>query len=51
MEPCGAIEADDDQATRHPGEFAEETLACGVAVAMVPQADTQPTIKDTVAKG
>src|SRR4029450_2414797 len=51
MEQCGPIEADDDKATRHPGEFAEDTLSFGVAIAVMQQADTQHTIKYAVSKG
>ena len=32
MKQCGPIEADDDKATRHPGEFAEDTQTFDVAV-------------------
>src|SRR4029450_11115030 len=51
MEQGGPIEADDDKATRHPGEFAEDTLSFGVAIAVVQQTDTQHTVKYTVDKG
>src|SRR2546426_9253743 len=51
MEQRGPIEADDDKAPRHPGEFTEDTLAFGVAIAVVQQADTQHTVKDAVSKG
>src|SRR5215470_6748954 len=51
MEQGGPIEADDDKATRHPGEFAEDTLSFGGAIAVVQQADTQHTVKYAISKG